>query len=742
MESHLRKMCEGMGTRNSGELRNAGRAGPPALWQRNETFKKENMLNSADSKTFFSIQLLKQIVSSKRPIIWWVGAGASRWAGYESWSDLARRMRSHFYKSQPGFDNTAAKRSIEDERYPDLFQLCKDSNPTAYRRFIADALAPKPVSEVYRRFIAKLQEIHPLFVVTTNEDEALERHIYSSVLIQRNDVSRVAGKLQEETAFICKLHGSISNVETVVFAKEDYTALLNDLAYVQAVKNMFTNGSVVFLGYGVQDEYVLNLLAQNVTEQALFGAGPHFIVTSSASIPFSQLHAIKYRADRKVDHSAAMTILDVVLQAIRDPKRPISVSEVKTAISQPKADTAYYISDFLPPGTWSTSQTLTAKNQESDSEARVTVGLGFTNDEVPDRVSTAFHDLVVGLTCFDRVYLPFNCLSRLVTSLGDDLVKRLLESGVLTFIHSSAELGAFFGKDEWFGSLENITLNDPGAAAPISVAELIGRYVLPLPGKEENAKELFQLIEKCTIVYSKANLVDVPALTRDALLMPQIPKLLGIGDAISPDRLPQWLVYPYLRLGHLVYTSVICSDVGIQAAKLPYGGAALTTAAFNVNVGANNADEAASYVISGRYNTDLGIFVAQNPKTIDRIIEFRSTQSGASLRSEIREALLSDAASEFSASINSGLSRMIPAYVLEHARDNLSALLSESSRLTPTPAVWTNEWQSDAVTRRWRDRSRETLLRLCESRKIRRNDPCPCGSGERLRECCLPPLYT
>jgi hypothetical protein len=192
----------------------------------------------------------------------------------------------------------------------------------------------------------------------------------------------------------------------------------------------------------------------------------------------------------------------------------------------------------------------------------------------------------------------------------------------------------------------------------------------------------------------------------------------------------------------LVQTAAICNEFGIQAAKLPYGGEALTTAAFNVNVGANNADEAASYVISGRYNTDLGSFVENNPKVVDGILEFRSTQNGESLRAEIREALLTDAASEFAASINSGLSRTIPPGVLQNAKDKMSTLLTESSRFTPTPAVWTNEWQSDAVTRRWRDKSREYLLRLCRSRNITTHDMCPCGSGDKLRDCCLLPLHT
>jgi SIR2-like domain len=698
------------------------------------------MLNSSDSHTFLSIQLLKQTVADERPITFWIGAGASRWAGYESWKDLARRMRSHFLRIQPEFDNERAKEYIADGRFPDLFQLCKESSRTTYRHFLAEALRARPVPAIYDRFLSQLRRVDRLFLVTTNADEILERNVTSPVLIQRSDISRVAGKLLERSPFICKLHGSISNIDSLIFAEEDYLLLLRDSAYIAAVKNIFTNSSVVFLGYGVQDQYVLKLLNENIADQALFGAGPHFIVTSNEGPILENLHAIRYRVDRHADHSAAMTVLDVIHQIHENPQRATtSGTNAKVAGSQPNAETAYYISDFIPPGTWSTSQTITAVGQQGGNEVRAILGLGFTNDEVPYRVSTAFHDFVVALTCFDRVYLPLNSLAKLPRSLGDILITRLLQNTILKFLHFPEELCVFFKKDELFGSLDNLALR--AGETCIEVGDLIRRYLIPIPGQEKAAENLFRLIEEHTIVHSKG-IADVPWLARDALLMPQIPKLLGIGDAIGPNRVPQWLAYSYLRLGHLVHTAVICSELGIQAAKLPYGGEILTTAAFNVSIGASTADEAASYAISGRYNTDLGAFVEHNPGTIDRILDFRATQSGEQLRSEIRKALLANSAFEFTASVNSGLSRTIPTSVLQKANDQMSTLLIGSAQLTTTPAVWTNEWQPDSVTRRWRDKSRGILLQLCASRQITKDDLCPCTSGDRLKDCCLRPLHT
>jgi len=43
--------------------------------------RTEFVLNADDPKTIYSVRLLREIVASRRPIVLWVGAGASRWLG-------------------------------------------------------------------------------------------------------------------------------------------------------------------------------------------------------------------------------------------------------------------------------------------------------------------------------------------------------------------------------------------------------------------------------------------------------------------------------------------------------------------------------------------------------------------------------------------------------------------------------------------------------------------------------------
>src|SRR5262249_12471417 len=151
---------------------------------------------------------------------------------------------------------------------------------------------------------------------------------------------------------------------------------------------------------------------------------------------------------------------------------------------------------------------------------------------------------------------------------------------------------------------------------------------------------------------------------------------------------------------------------------------ALVSAAFGVQSVPQSADEVASYVISGRFNTDIGTFVEREPVTIERILKFRRTQDGERLRREVEGTLNTDETRFFAAAVNGAMKRIIPPSVLQSVRDGLSTLFMERAHVTQTPAVWGNQRQPDAITRLWRQRSREELLRLCKEKRIGKGDPC------------------
>lgn len=699
------------------------------------------MLNADDPETVFAMRTLASVAAhGKRPIVFWVGAGASRWLGYPSWKDLCLQIRKKYYLV-PGFDNRRAVELLNKQNYPAIFQMCRELDSGSYNRFIVDAFAPRTGRSVYRKFVELLEAITPLFVVTTNVDEALEKNLSSLTTVQKTDLRRCADLLHEKTPFVAKLHGSVSSVRSMVFTTGDYTELLADVNYLNSLKYIFTGCTVVFLTYGIRDQYVIKLLQEDASHMDLFGPGPHFAVTND-SVPVPSLRRIRYLIKANSDHSAALSVLAYLAQSAKPPTTMVAVG-ADAAFDEPKSvetqavppdKTAYYVTDLLP----GDFQEITAAQEGTEIEG--SFGLGFTVEELPFRGSTALHDVLVGLICFDYVYLPTSALALIYTLLGESLFSELLRQDVLRFVHDIARLGVLFRPKEVIGDIGQTTVRGKDNSGPRPVSEVVRLTFSPQKGKEAEAEKLFEEIERRTSVYRKADEIGLASLARGALIMPAVSRLLGIGNYILPTQVPRWLRYSYLRLGHLVQTAVLCAEYNIRAAKVSFGGIQLTSAAFGVQTTEISAEHLASYVAAGVFNADLGALVLQNPLILKQVLGFRSSTAAKQFRTEIRQALAMNDGYQFSASVNAGLARVIPIAILQQARDKLLTLMTENRRVAAVPAVWGNLLSSDLVTKRWRERSAKMLVDLCQGRGISKDDPCICGSEERLRLCCLAPL--
>jgi hypothetical protein len=702
------------------------------------------MLNADDAETVFAIRALENAAASgTKPIVFWIGAGASKWLGYPLWRELSLQLRKAFFQQVAGFDNRRAEGLLNAEQYQELFQMCRLLDEAKYNRFITDAFTPRPRTTTYTRFIDLLSQINPLYVLTTNVDETLEKNLPSAITVQKEDLSRCVDLLRTGASFVAKLHGSVSSVRSMVFTTDDYTQLVSDHRYIESLRYIFTGSTVVFLAYSVRDSYVIKMLSESAADMQTFGAGPHFVVTNETTSATS-LRRIRYITKLNPDHSAAITLLGHVAQIKQsanvysriDQDQPHTLEQPPVAPEGVlSGKTAYYISDLLPQD----FQEITAKG-ERGQEIEGAFGLGFTEEEMPFRKSTALHDITVGLICFDYLYFPSSAFGLIHHILGSTLFWELVKGDVIRFIHNVSRLGVIFTRDAVIGDIGNTTTRAKEGNGPITIAEIIRKSFNSVPGRESEAEELFEELEKRTLIYGKADEIALPSLVRSALLMPSISNLLGIGDAILPNQTPRWLRYSYLRLGHLVQTAALCSEYGIQAAKVSFGGTQLASAAFGVQPSECSSDCLASYVSTGIFNADLGWLVHQNPSVINHILWFRNAPEGIAFRLEIQQVLATEEGSKFNAAVNAGLSRTIPIEILQRARDRLLTLMTESRSVATVPAVWGNVLSPDSLTRKWRARSELILTGMCAARGIGKDDPCICGSGEKLRLCCLAPL--
>lgn len=671
-----------------------------------------------------------------RPLIIWVGAGVSSWAKYPFWKDLAAQMHTVFSREERNYDGVFSSRLLEGAKYPELFEQMRTANQSRYFTFLSDQFRPQHATGVYKRFIRTVYEIPNVYIVTTNVDEALEHSLPEHITIQRSDIERLPQLLHQRSKFICKLHGSVSSVESMVFSTRDYESLQLENGYLEAMRAIFLNTTVLFLGYGLRDEYVFQNLQTCSATRPLFGVGPHFIVTSEErnELP-SLVQRIRYEADT-TDHRDVLQVLEIIAYFASSQSIHIVNKSNEEVSSQ---QSIYYLADLITPGSWTTSQTLNLESFPGATQPHVIIGEGYVDGEIEFYNYSALHDIVVGLLCFDVVCLSIDHLAPVHNLLGSEAFWIFVESGSLRLvIPPSVPAIGFFDKQSLIGDLVMINLGASGKKSLPSVSERIRSQILPVAGKEKIVEKFFQFLKASVFDVSESKLSNsVAEKTRGALMNSSIRHMLGVSQGTPINVIPRWLSFPVLRLAKVISSGVICQHIQASSARMIFGSEKLASVAFSATEAEQWAQDAASYVLTGRFNSDVGEIIRKNPDLLFGIIKFRESSTGASFRREIAQSLTADNGSQIVTAINSGLNQAIPPAVLQQARDQFSGLfIPQNNSSLSTPVVWGDLRNSDTQISRWRKRSRTLLEEEVKRHKLGPYDECPCGSGEKLRFCC------
>ena len=489
------------------------------------------MLNADDSYTPASLYRLREVVCQGRPTVLWIGAGASRWAGLLSWHDSARKMSKVFGKSVPGFPDERSKALILSKDYPAVFQLCKEADRKLYNRILLEQLRCPKIEHIYEQFILRLKDITPLQIVTTNVDLCLEQQLGPIDVIEKADLERCSEEIQKRAPFIAKLHGSISAVQSIVFATDDYKNLVEDVQHLAAIKSIFSLASVIFLGYSVQDEYVIKLLGESESEHKLFGNGPHFLVTNAPGPPDRGLHRIAYRLIQHPDHRAALQVLNVMQQT--GTKIIVESPAVSSVLPEAQKESGFYISDFQPSGTRITGQALELGNIDSETRIRALIGLGFAQGELPSSETVAFHDLAVGLICFDRVFLPLSSVGALGERTPENVLWPIVESGAIKFVDIIHNPFFVAMPESLVGEVGIARIQDPRQQETRSSLSEIRKMVKAAPGGEQQTENRIERLNAAVISFSDSERLGLPAMVREALLLPHVSELLTARGASS-----------------------------------------------------------------------------------------------------------------------------------------------------------------------------------------------------------------
>lgn len=704
---------------------------------------------SSDPNSYAALQALIRVDFTQRPLVLWLGAGVSKWADFPLWQELTASLHQDFGRSSMAYNRNGALAELTKENFPAAFELMKAADSQKYFTALAEAFKPTSLGPVYARMLRSLELLQPLRILTTNVDEALERKLPSVITVQASDLERLPKLIEQKESFICKLHGTCSAVSSMVFTTSDYESVVENHAYLDVLKQVFSTATVVFIGYGLRDQYLWELLSRANSSRPLFGVGPHFAVSPNSGDKLPDgVRQITYVAEH-ADHRDALLVLELLADANTENKKATASYAAKSAPTQ-AGKSVYYLADLLPSvGTFNTSQTATFSDLNGTIAGEFIAGDGYVQSEIQVTNYSALHDLVVGLLCFDTVCFDTSRLSIVHSMLGGNVFWELLRSEALQVVDIREQPVVLFSEvGGVFGKLTDLTLGDRAnrqnegePMLPMSVDAVIRKHIKPVPGQEKAAEEQMGFLAKSAFQVVSADLqVDFSEQTRLALVNPSLRQLLGISQGTPHGVVPRWLAFPMLRLARVMSIGSVCQSINASAARMIWGVERLATTAFSAAAGKTWADDAASYVLTGRFNSDVGSIFSKNPALFSRLLEFKFSSKGEAFRREIASVLQSDRGAQVSAAVNAGLSSALNPSVLEQAKNQFSGLFTSKQSGNMLPAVWGDLQNGEARIAKWRERSRSMLQEDIKKYKWSLYSACPCGSGEQLKFCCVEAL--
>src|SRR4051812_37552557 len=111
------------------------------------------MLDGDDPGTRAAVRELHDIATrSPRPLVVWIGAGTSAWAGLATWRQLADASVKEFTRLEPATDSDLVQRLGSAQDFPALFEHLREVNPQRFNAFITNALSAPEASPIFQRF--------------------------------------------------------------------------------------------------------------------------------------------------------------------------------------------------------------------------------------------------------------------------------------------------------------------------------------------------------------------------------------------------------------------------------------------------------------------------------------------------------------------------------------------------------------------------------------------------------------
>lgn len=221
-------------------------------------------------------KMKKELVKNNQQPIFFVGSGISRrYLDLPDWIGLLKEIAE---RAEIDFEDLKKLKNNEEiAQELEYFYFRKQTDEAIKRKqrreLMRDAIAD--IVQQYSKIkdqnvknyeeIEELKKTRPKAIITTNYDNFLEnifdgkyrRYIGQKVITDREDGEEINGEIID----IYKIHGCISEPDSIVITKEDYDDFFEKSKYLYAkILTLFCEYPLIFMGYSISDRNIKDVL--------------------------------------------------------------------------------------------------------------------------------------------------------------------------------------------------------------------------------------------------------------------------------------------------------------------------------------------------------------------------------------------------------------------------------------------------------------------------------------------------
>jgi NAD-dependent SIR2 family protein deacetylase len=220
-----------------------------------------------------------------------VGAGMSLYAGYPSGAKLAEIL----------YNNLTSDLQKDINFSTDLPKLAEDIYylKGGNKNFLIEVLKKEfqkvPSSTETHQILAKIPQIKT--IITTNYDTLIESN-NKNIEVIRKSADCATANLKKQCLF--KIHGDLTDTTNIILTNSDYNNYFvkekEQSVFWNTVKTKLIENHVIFIGYGLEDSNILNIIEKIINELGDNRKEMFFVAPSiqPAKLKYLQLKGIEF----------------------------------------------------------------------------------------------------------------------------------------------------------------------------------------------------------------------------------------------------------------------------------------------------------------------------------------------------------------------------------------------------------------------------------------------------------------